>query len=470
MAVRGDTVTIARIMIAGTNSGVGKTTITLGVMAGLTRLGYAVQPYKVGPDYIDPSYHAKATGNPGINLDTTLTSPAIIKESFVRYGTGKSIAIIEGVMGLFDGPEGGSDIGSSAEIARLLDCPVVLVIDAKAMARSAAAVALGFLNFAADINIVGLVINNVGSERHKRLLQDAFENFPIPVLGYLMRDSKLTLAERHLGLIPVEEDEDIVKTEIFAQEIMAQLDFHKLMELAEKAKENKITLPVNFPRVTSLDSKVKIALARDRAFNFYYWDGLSFLEELGAEFLPFSPLNDAKLPEDIDGIIIGGGFPELFLDILGKNHSLHQDIRQAHEQGMPIYAECGGYMYLCQGIYSFSGDYYPMTNIIPCQAVMGKKLAGMGYRQGTLAIDTVLGKEGAKVKGHEFHYSSLTGVPEIFSWALKLYNTRQEKWVDEGFAENNLLASYLHIQWRGLPELAQAFISKCKKYREKLKR
>jgi cobyrinic acid a,c-diamide synthase len=454
-------------MIAGTNSGAGKTTITLGIMAGLTRLGYSVQPFKVGPDYIDPSYHTKVTGNPCINLDTSLTSPSIVQESFIRYGTGKAIAIIEGVMGLFDGPEGSSNLGSSAEIALLLDCPIILVIDAKSMARSAAAIALGFLNFDSGINIAGLVINNVGSDRHKKLLKDAFQDFPIPVIGYLMRDNRLKLSERHLGLIPVDEDEGIVNDEIFAKEIMNQLDYHQLVELAEKATAEKIRLATKTEKIVLPELKVKIAVARDMAFNFYYWDGLAFLEEIGAEFSWFSPVKDSKLPEDIDGIIIGGGFPELFLNMLGENHSLHQDIRRVYEHGMPIYAECGGYMYLCQGIYSFTGDYFPMANIIPCQAVMGKKLAGMGYRQGTLASDSVLGNQGIEVKGHEFHYSSLIGVPEIFPWAFHLYNTRQEKWVNEGFAKNNLLASYLHIHWRGLPKLGKAFMSNCKKYQEK---
>ncbi|MDW7675855.1 MAG: cobyrinate a,c-diamide synthase [Bacillota bacterium] len=450
-----------RILIAGTSSGTGKTTICLGIMAALTKLGKNVQPFKVGPDYIDPSYHTKATNNNSINLDTTLTSSEIVNESFKRYATADKIAIIEGVMGLFDGSEGKTDKNSTAEVAKLLDCPVVLVIDAKSMARSALAIALGFINFDPKVNVVGIIVNNVGSERHKSLLKEAFSQLAIPVLGYIMRNKELKLTERHLGLIPVLESDNEVKEELRGNFISSQVDLDLLLNLANGAPPIK-SHP--YENIKNNSKAIKIAVARDNAFNFYYWDGLKYLEELGAEITYFSPLQDNCLPTDISGVIIGGGFPELFLEQLSNNKSMLNELHRVYREGMPIYAECGGYMYLCRGIYSFDNDYFPMVNIVPCDATMEKSLAGMGYRTGEIQLESVLGDKGRSIKGHEFHYSKIINIAADFPWALKLFNTRVNKWVEEGFADKNLLASYLHIHWRGLPELAQGFINKCQGY------
>ena len=456
---------LPRIMIAGTKSGVGKTTISLSIMAGLTMKGYQVQSFKVGPDYIDPSHHTAVTGSPSINLDTFLTSQEAVVAAYSKYSSGKDIAVIEGVMGLFDGWESRSNQGSSAEVAAILGCPVILVIDVRGMARSAVAMAKGYVDFCEKTDVAGLILNNIGSQRHQQILQDAFADFPVPVIGYISRNSEIQLKERHLGLIPSAEenqDDQRARQQIY-QQVIAQLDMEGLLSIAKKGESHHAS-PKQYP---ASSKTIKLAIARDKAFNFYYHDGLALLEEKGAELLEFSPIADQALPKGISGIIIGGGFPELYLEELSANKSIQHELRTAHARGMPIYAECGGYMYLCRGIFSFSGAYYPMVNLIPADAKMEKKLVGLGYRAGHIQGSSVLGDAGSPIKGHEFHYSDLVNLADDYPWAFKLFNSRKNQWVEEGFNQANLVASYLHLHWRGNEKLAESFLYNCSLYKEK---
>lgn len=453
--------TVPKIMIAGTNSGVGKTTISLSIISALVKRGLTVQPFKVGPDYIDPIYHSQLACNQSINLDTFLTSKEVVQENYLKYSQGKQISIIEGVMGLFDGYEGDSNKGSSAEIASILNCPVILVINAKAMARSAVPIALGFTKFDENINISGIIINNVASARHHQLLQNAFQNFPIPIVGYIYRNSKVTLPEGPGGLLSAQQSS---LSNWMLDYISDQIDIDKIIQLALKFNTKLEYIDKNAQSVQRQFKKTNIAVAYDKAFHFYYQDELDLLKKMGAQLTYFSLLTDKQLPQNTEGVIIGGGFPETFLPQLASNKNMQESIKAAYLNGMPIYAEYGGYMYLTKGIKSLDNGFFPMVGIVPCEATMSKKLVGLGYRSGYILEDSVLGADGTTIKGHEFHYSTLTNVPENFSWAFKLFNPRKQEWVQEGYAHKNLIASYLHVNWLGCPALAVNFIDKCIKY------
>ena len=447
-----------RIVIAGTNSGVGKTTIVTGLLANFHSKGYKVQPFKVGPDYIDPGFHTKAAGRSSYNLDTWMTPPERLVPTFATLSENADISIIEGVMGLFDG--GADGISSTADIAKKLKAPVVLVLDCKAVGDSIAATALGFKEYDKDIKIAGVILNRLGSDKHELMILEAMDKIKMPVLGAFHRDDELKTPERHLGLTPVTEIETNQLIRYMAEAAEKWVDTERLLEVAEQAD----TLE-DFEQEDSAKEKlVQIAVAKDEAFSFYYPTSLGALEKRGAELIPFSPLRDNAVPE-VDGIIFGGGFPEMFLHELGKNESMKSSIHSLALNGVPIYAECGGLMYLCKNIQGFEDEVYDMVGIVPAVCKMQKKLQRVGYVKGTALSSSIIAEKGDELKGHEFHFSTMENEGN-FSWAYSLQGTRQKTSHIEGYSHGNILASYLHLSFDGNPKAADHFIESCKKYRD----
>ncbi|MDS1029026.1 cobyrinate a,c-diamide synthase [Bacillota bacterium LX-D] len=457
---------IPRVVLAGTHSGVGKTTITTGIMGYLTKIGYKVQPYKVGPDYIDPSYHTYATGNVSRNLDIWMMGEETLQNNFAKTGSQADIAIVEGVMGLFDGHQDPNFRSSTAEVAKLLKAPVILIINVHSMAQSAAAIVLGYQLMDPEIKIAGVILNRIGSHRHLTMVKKSIEErTKVPVLGYIGRYQELSLPERHLGLVPMAERGNLKDNFIqIADKVVEHLDLEKILAIANSAPDLAIS-EQNIQNAKSTE-QLKIAIAKDEAFTFYYQDSLDYLTSLGIQLISFSPLTDAALPEGISGIIIGGGFPEMFLEQLAQNNALKQDIRQKAEQGMPLYAECGGLMYLSQAIKDFEGREFPMVGIVPAKTQMQRRLAGMGYREYEAITNSILGLKEQKLRGHEFHYSSLVDVANDFPWAYS-YQTVEGKIKYEGYAHENVLASYLHCHLVGNPIAAQNFLNNCRMYAKK---
>jgi cobyrinic acid a,c-diamide synthase len=436
------------MIIAGERSGVGKTTITLAILAYLTDRGDRVQSFKVGPDYIDPMFHSRFTGRPCRNLDPFLTSEEYVKNCFARHASGVDRVVIEGVMGLFDGipRDGIPDYASTAHIARILDLPVLLVIDCSRLSGSVAAIARGYRTLDPRVSVAGVILNRVGSDRHLHLLQNALESVDIRIFGCFYREEALTIPDRHLGLIPTDELSGIDR---LREELITvaknSLDWNRLLPLLS---------PPSLPSPTSSPSPrtLRIGIARDRVFNFYYQDNLDILEELGAEVVFWSPLDDRSLPANLHGLYFGGGFPEIFARGLSENRFMLDSVRDVIRSGMPVYAECGGLMYLCEGITDFEGKSFPMVGIIPRTAAMGRKLT-LGYREGTALEETVLVQKGEIVRGHEFHRSTLT--EENRSPIYSLRGIFSGDPIDEGWRQFNLHASYVHVhfgQQRSLPE------------------
>lgn len=452
---------IPRIVIAATQSGSGKTTIVTGLLAALRAQGMRVQSYKIGPDYIDPGYHELASGRPGHNLDTWLVPSNKLSEIFQRTVQDADIAVIEGVMGLYDGGSGG--ISSTAAIAKLLDAPVLLVINAKAMGESAAALALGFKNYDPSVRIAGVILNRLGSDSHRDMIVEALDKLAIPVFGAVYRNDKMTMPERHLGLLPVTENaqETAVVAEI-GRTIGAQVDLEKIRELAFSAPP----LCVQEETERTVQPRVRIAVARDEAFSFYYPESLQVLEAQGAEIIPFSPLRDKELPE-ADGLILGGGFPEMFAQPLYANQSMRESLQRAAAAGMPIYAECGGFMYLMEKMIDFSGEAFPMAGVISGTVQMNKKLQTVGYVAAEMLQDTVLGPCGTVLHGHEFHFSSECS-PEPgreYPRAFTFRRMRKAESYPAGYAKGNILGSYLHLHFAGCPQAAGHFVAACSQYR-----
>ncbi len=452
------------LIIAGERSGVGKTTLTLALLAFLKQKGYKVQSFKVGPDYIDPLFHTAITGYPCRNLDPILTSEAYVQSSFNRHCYGKDYALVEGVMGLFDGvkfPEIGSkrpEYASTAHIARLLTLPIGLVIDCRSLSTSVAAIAAGYRSLDPSLKIAGVILNGVGSDRHLELLKEALDSLSMPILGVFRRQDDLSLPQRHLGLIPIDEFSDAGKW------------FDKLANLAKNCCNWDFILPLLIPPTgcaswQSLASfpAINIAIARDRAFNFYYPDNLEILQELGAKLSFFSPIKDKNIPPQSQGLLLGGGFPEIFASDLSENHAMKQCLQQAILQGMPTYAECGGLMYLSEAIRNFEGQSFPMLGILPTKAVMGDKLT-LGYRQAFPNCPHWLFS--SPLWGHEFHYSCLISSPSQPIFTLKSLSSQQPL-TQEGWHFLKLHASYLHLHWGEKREIAQKFYQASLDFSEK---
>ncbi|SFB08221.1 cobyrinate a,c-diamide synthase [Selenomonas ruminantium] len=452
---------ISRLVIAATQSGAGKTTIVTGLLAALRQRGLSVQSFKAGPDYIDPGYHALASGQPAHNLDSWLTPKEILPEILAAEAESADIAVVEGVMGLYDG--GRQGISSTAEIAKIIKAPVLLVIDAKSMGASAAAIAQGFRDYDPSVKLAGVILNRLGSDTHEAMIREAMAGIDMPVFGALRRNDSLRMPERHLGLVPVEENKERELIGRMGEAVAGQLDLDKLLALARSAEHLAI-------KESSLPGEgqysCRIGVAKDEAFSFYYPASLKVLAKLGAEIVPFSPLHDEKLPA-VDGLFIGGGFPEMFAGQLAANAAMRQAIGQAAQSDMPILAECGGYMYLMDSLQDFAGVSHPMVGVFSGQAVMTEKLQMVGYVEAELQKDSLLGRAGTKLKGHEFHFSKerepiqQDKAPFIFR---KLRNNSE---YPAGQQVKNVLGSYLHLHFAGCLDAAENFVRQCAAYKEK---
>lgn len=430
-----------KILIAGTNSGSGKTTVTSILMSCLEN----VAPFKVGPDYIDTTYHEIFTGNKSHNLDIFMVGEENVKNIFEIYSQNKDIAVVEGVMGLFDGLSNDFDNFSTAHVARILDIPVILVVNAKAISTSCAAIVLGFKMMDPRINICGVILNNISSQRHYSSLKEAVEKYTkIKCLGYVPKNEDLALESRHLGLkLAFEENENKIlqRKKIFYEIGKKYLDLEKIKKIA-KNFEPKMTFE-NWEKINKLKDKYrgqKIAIARDRAFSFYYQENIDLLKFCGFEINEFSPITDKKIPENINFIYFGGGYPELFSKELQNNVSMKKSILQEYEKGTKIYAECGGFMYLAKKIHLLNSEIYDFCGIFDLEIKMRKTLNIKRF--GYINIET---ENGIKLKGHEFHYSEIVKNNENNTF-YKISKNDDRKWTC-GYRKKNILAGYPHISF-----------------------
>jgi cobyrinic acid a,c-diamide synthase len=434
-----------RLVVAGTHSGVGKTTVASGLMAALRARGHSVAPAKVGPDFIDPGYHALACGRPGRNLDAWLCGSELMRPLAARATASADILILEGVMGLFDGAGDGTP-SSTADLALLLQAPVLLVVDCAAQAASVAALVHGFATFEPRLNLAGVILNRLASDGHERMVRDALARMPrpVPVVGALHRDDRLAWRDRHLGLVPVAEHADDVRAalDLLAATIRAGCDLEAVEAIARAAPE----LETGEPPMPRRVGAARVAIAGGKAFTFAYPDNAEALSAAGAEIVAFDPLVDHSLPENIDAIVVGGGFPEVMAEQLSANVPLLNDVRQRVRGGLRVWAECGGLLWLARSL-----DGQPMAGIVDAHATMTARLS-LGYRSAVTRVASPLGPAGTRLRGHEFHYSSITPAGD----ALELHGAFGEHVA--GFATPALLASYVHVHLAGQPQLAEAFV------------
>ena len=514
-----------RLVIAGTHSGIGKTTFSLALMAALSRRGHLVQPFKIGPDYIDPSFHLRAAGRASHNLDAWLMSPQALQQLFCRHAPAVNdrvepaqaddatddsrerspLSLIEGVMGLYDG-QGQSARGGTAHVASLLKAPVILIIDGEGYSLSAAAVVSGFTSFRPignlyqrhnqtsstivvsenpelqnepnldDLNIAGIIINRVSSSRHFELLQGCIEdNTSLPCLGYLPKNAIPSLPERHLGLVPPDElPETDAVFDALADMAEECLDITGLLQLANNAPPLAIDKASCVPAPVSSPETLRIGVPRDAAFSFYYQDNFDMLEELGAELVFFSPLSDSALPAGLDGLYMGGGFPEIFAWELETNYSLRRELLHLLESGLPAYAECGSMLYLCSFLTTSSGaafrtpgsgkaGTFAMTGFFPHAAEMTSRLQQpFGFVTLTLLQDCILGPAGRNFRAHEFHYSRLAETQQQNAFQVDKEDGRT--WAG-GLVKKNVVAGYPHLHFRGCPEVALSFMKACRSFK-----
>lgn len=455
-----------RIIIAGTNSGVGKTTLTLGIISALEKRGLKVQPFKAGPDYIDSSYHTLVSRRNCRNLDTWMLSKDVVLELFERQAKLCDISIIEGVMGLYDGVSDKEE-GSSAHLAKILKSPVIIVVDAASLSRSAAAVVLGYKEFDRGVDLKGAILNNIGSPSHYRSVKYAIRNnVGLPVLGFLPKDKRLILPERHLGLIPAQEKKPLDAFLKRATELVENnIDINAVVAISR----NSQPLPFFRKRLFAKEPhllKTNITVAKDTAFNFYYQDNLDILRHYGANIIEFSPIEDKNLPRGCDGLYIGGGFPELFAKQLSKNTGLKNDIIKRARQGMPVYAECGGLMYLMKNIVDFRNRNFPMAGIFNFSAKMAKSLAALGYVNIEAIRNNILTDKGDRIRGHVFHWSYLRGEPKKTEFAYRVKKKGRDT-ISDGLLRWNVLASYAHLHFGSNLRFAKNFIDNCSIYAKK---
>jgi cobyrinic acid a,c-diamide synthase len=440
----------ARVVIAGTSSGAGKTTVATGLMAALAARGERPAGFKVGPDFIDPGYHALACGRPPRNLDAWLCGADAIVPLAGRAAAGADLLVVEGVMGLFDGSSDGTP-SSTADVARLLDAPVVLVVDAKAMSGSVAALVAGFAGFDSAVRVAGVVLNRVGSDGHETLLREALAPLGVPVLGALRTDNRLTWRDRHLGLIPVAERPAEVAAALdrLADAVAERVDLEAVVRLARTAPDRSaggVAVPA---RVVPPGRTVRVAVAAGAAFTFTYADTLDALDAAGVEAVPVDPAHDAALPDGTAGLMAGGGFPEVHAADLAANEPLLADVRAGVSRGMPTWAECGGLLWLCRML-----DGAPLVGVVPADARMTDRLT-LGYRTATTTAASPVGPEGTTLRGHEFRYSAVEPPGD----ALTLSSRWGER--GDGFATRSLLATYLHVHPGGDPAPVAAFARAC---------
>jgi cobyrinic acid a,c-diamide synthase len=440
------------LLVSGTHSGCGKTSLTLGLLAAFSRRGLRVAPFKTGPDFIDPGLHALACGQSSHNLDSWMLTKDANRALFARYASQADVAVLEGAMGLFDGASGSGEQGSAAHMAKLLEIPVVLVIDASGMARSAAALAQGFAGFDPDLNLAGVVFNRVGGPGHRAVLSEAMDLAKIPVLGFLPKDPELAVPSRHLGLITAQDlGERPQWMERLTDWVEAGLDLdHLLKFLPETALEAP-------KEQAASKTRVRLGVARDRAFCFAYEENLRLLESAGAELVFFSPFADAGLPGGIDGLYLPGGYPELHARTLSENSGMLGELRDFCLSGRPVYSECGGFMALMESIEDNERRIWPMAGVFPCKAKMGERFAALGYREARFTANTPLGPAGTAVRGHEFHYSHLVSDPAVPA-VYDLEGRAGRMDAPEGFLRGNTLGSYVHLHFASNPAVASHFV------------
>lgn len=432
------------VLLAGTNSGVGKTTVSMGIMAALKRREMEVQPFKVGPDYIDPTYHTAICGKPSRNLDTFMMEIEGVKNTFSKHAGNADINIVEGVMGLFDGM-GATEIASSAHVAKSLGIPVILIVNVHGMSRSAAAIVKGFSQFDPDVKIAGVILNKVGSPRHAQMIIDSIPD--IPVVGTLPRNKDVTVPSRHLGLYMAHEQD--FDTESLAEFIEENIDLDAIIELAKTAPDYRV------PEIEKrMEADLKIGIAYDSAFCFYYQDMFDAFKNAGAEPVFFSPMK-GELP-DVDGLYFGGGYPELYISELERSKTT-KALKDLAAEGMPIYGECGGLQYMSTS-YEIDGTVHRMADVLPAETVQTKKLQALGYTEGVANGDFIKGN----IRGHEFHYSATYCADD----AKLAYEMKRGKGIVEGkdgLTEHNSLASYTHAHPASFP--VKSFVEKCREYK-----
>jgi cobyrinic acid a,c-diamide synthase len=444
-------------LVAGTRSGCGKTSVSLGLMAAMAEAGIRVQPYKAGPDFIDPGHHQAVIGVPSHNLDGWMLDPETVRNIFARHLHGSDVGIVEGAMGLFDGFSGTTEQGSAGQLAKILDIPVILVVDAGGMGRSAAAEVKGYVTFDPDITFAGIIFNNVASPRHEALLREAMaKNLDIPVLGCLPRNDALNVASRHLGLVMAHELDTEQRTRTMLQWINSAMNVREMITHLPA-----IALVPSRKTIPPKAARIRLGVAMDQAFCFYYRENLRALEQAGAELVFFSPMRDQDLPGPLHGLYLGGGYPELFARPLAANRSMRQAIKSFARAGHPIYAECGGFMYLMNGLQDRAGNRHEMVGIFDCECALQARFAALGYREVVTRAPSLLGPAGSRFRGHEFHYSRLleNGCPEE-----GIYATTDRKGAypaGKGVVRYNTLGSYIHLHFCSNPELAPSFVRAC---------
>ncbi|MFG3370196.1 cobyrinate a,c-diamide synthase [Streptomyces sp. NPDC048156] len=452
-----------RLVIAAPSSGSGKTTVATGLMAAFAGRGLAVSPHKVGPDYIDPGYHALATGRAGRNLDAYLCGPELVAPLFAHGAQGCDLAVVEGVMGLFDGASGQGELASTAHVAKLLRAPVVLVVDASSQARSVAALVHGFASFDPEVRLAGVILNKVGSERHEELLREALDEAGVPVFGALRRGGEVVTPSRHLGLVPVAERgvEAVSAVAAMAELVRVGCDLDALYAVARSAPSldcaawhaAEVLGSLPQPASSQMDGldgpRPVVALAGGPAFTFSYAEHRELLVAAGADVVPFDPLRDEQLPDRTRALVIGGGFPEVYASELSANEPLRKAVGELARSGAPVVAECAGLLYLGRSL-----DGQPMCGVLDTDARMSERLT-LGYRDAVAVSDSVLAANGTRVRGHEFHRTVVEpGAGAAPAWGI----TRPERRV-EGFVQGGVHASYLHVHWAAVPQAARRIVA-----------
>ncbi|MFD7423160.1 cobyrinate a,c-diamide synthase [Streptomyces californicus] len=454
-------VSAPRLVIAAPASNSGKTTVATGLMAAFAARGLAVSPHKVGPDYIDPGYHALATGRPGRNLDAYMCGPELIAPLFAHGSAGCDLAVVEGVMGLYDGASGQGELASTAQVAKLLKAPVVLVVDASSQSRSVAALVHGFASWDPQVRIGGVILNKVASDRHEALLRDALDESGLPVLGVIRRAPQVATPSRHLGLVPVAERgaEAVDAVRAMGERVRAGCDLDALMALARTAPAlpdapwEPAYAPAREASGPVADGpRPVVAVAGGAAFTFAYAEHAELLAAAGAEVVTFDPLRDEKLPAGTAGIVVGGGFPEVYAPELSANEPLRRAVTELARAGAPVAAECAGLLYLAREL-----DGKPMCGVLDAEARMSGRLT-LGYRQAVAVSDSVLAVAGTRMRGHEFHRTVLEpGAGSTPAWGMHQPERRVE-----GYVERGVHASYLHTHWAASPEVARRFVAHCR--------
>ncbi|MFE5754374.1 cobyrinate a,c-diamide synthase [Streptomyces massasporeus] len=465
---------VPRLVIAAPSSGSGKTTVATGLMAAFAARGLAVSPHKVGPDYIDPGYHALATGRVGRNLDAYLCGPELVGPLFLHGAQGCDIAVVEGVMGLYDGAAGEGELASTAHVAKLLGAPVVLVVDASSQSRSVAALVHGFASWDPEVRVGGVILNKVASDRHEELLREALEQAGVPVLGVLRRAPQVDTPSRHLGLVPVAERRAAAVEAVgaMAAQVLDGCDLGALEALARAAgavpggsapwtpaspahhttRSDERLTAASGPAPSDNRRAPVVAVAGGPAFTFSYAEHTELLAAAGAEVVVFDPLRDEELPEGTAGLVIGGGFPEVYASELSANEPLRKAVAELAGSGAPVAAECAGLLYLCREL-----DGLPMCGVLDAGARMTERLT-LGYRDAVAVGDSVLAAAGTRMRGHEFHRT----VVEPGAGAEPAWGVRGPRPRVEGFVERGVHASYLHTHWASEPGVARRFVERCR--------